>query len=63
VLTSLDPDCAEALIPQAEIEKNLVEIVFLSMFSFEFFGKCIALGLVRYARTRVEREREREREI
>jgi len=43
-LTSLDPEHAEALLPQSEIEKNLVEGVFMILFACEFFGKGIALG-------------------
>jgi len=44
-MTAIDPETTEAAIPQAEVEQNLVSVVFFVVFAVDFFLKAMTLGL------------------
>jgi hypothetical protein len=45
ILTGLDPETSEALVPQAETEKSIVELVFFLVFVLDFMGKALTFGI------------------
>lgn len=45
LLTAMDPDTSEALIPQAKIEQSIVEVIFLVIFFLDILLKNLTLGV------------------